>query len=336
MSDWLETLDADERALVQKEQQPDWTTPMLATLTHEHFSDPDWLFERKLDGERALIFKEGGSVRLFTRNHKSINDTYPELVEALATQPAERFVADGEIVAFAGEVTSFARLQSRLQIKDPDEARASAVAVHLYLFDLLHLDGHVLEALPLRRRKALLRDAIDFAEPIRFTPHRNENGEAFLEEACSKGWEGLIAKRADAAYQHSRSRDWLKFKCARGQELVIGGFTEPKGSREGFGALLVGYYEDGELRYAGKVGTGFDDDLLRDLRERMEGIKRQRSPFAEEVKEDAVTWVTPALVAEFGFTEWTKSGKLRHPRFLGLRRDKAAKDVRRESPEADR
>jgi bifunctional non-homologous end joining protein LigD len=335
VKDWLATLDADERDLVSEEQQPEWTSPMLATLTHEHFSDPDWLFERKLDGERALIFKDGDKVQLFTRNRKSINDTYPELVEALERQAAERFVADGEIVAFKGDVTSFARLQQRLQIKDPDEARASGVAVHLYLFDLLHLDGWALEKLPLRRRKALLRSAIDFAEPIRFTAHRNESGEAYLSEACEKGWEGLIAKRADAPYQHSRSRDWLKFKCQSGQELVIGGFTEPKGSREGFGALLVGYYADGELRYAGKVGTGFDDALLRDLRERMDGIKRQTSPFAEAVEEPDVTWVTPELVGEFGFTEWTRSGKLRHPRFLGLRRDKAAEEVRRERPEGD-
>jgi DNA ligase D-like protein (predicted ligase) len=333
VSDWLETLDADERDLVCEGPQPDWTTPMLATLTHEHFSDADWLFERKLDGERALIFKDGDKVELFTRNKKSINDTYPELVDALERQAAERFVADGEIVAFEGDVTSFARLQSRLQIKDPDEARASDVAVHLYLFDLLHLDGYALEDLPLRRRKALLRDAIDFADPIRFTPHRNENGEALLAEACAKGWEGLIAKRAAAPYRHGRSRDWLKFKCSHGQELVIGGFTEPKGSREGFGALLVGYYADDGLRYAGKVGTGFDDVLLRDLRRRLERMSRKTSPFAEDVNEDGVTWLTPELVAEFGFTEWTRSGKLRHPRFLGLRRDKAAKDVRRESPE---
>jgi len=333
VSDWLETLDDDERKLARKEQQPEWTTPMLATLTHEHFSDPGWLFERKLDGERALVFKHGDEVELFTRNKKSINDTYPELVEALQRQAVQRFVADGEIVAFEGDVTSFARLQQRLQIKDPAEARASDVAVHLYLFDLLHLDGHLLEELPLRRRKALLRDALDFADPIRFTAHRNEAGEAFLKEACEKGWEGLIAKRADAPYRHSRSRDWLKFKCARGQELVIGGFTEPRGSRAGFGALLVGYYADGELRYAGKVGTGFDDALLRDLRARMDGLARQSSPFVDAVKEQDVTWVTPELVAEFGFTEWTESGKLRHPRFLGLRRDKAAEDVRRERPE---
>lgn len=332
MSGWLESLDADERGRVKKVAQPAWTAPMLATLSHDHFSDPEWLFERKLDGERALVFGEGGRVRLVTRNEQPINDTYPELVEALAAQPAQRFVADGEIVAFKGNVTSFARLQSRLQIKDRAEARRSDVAVYLYLFDLLHLDGYVLEALPLRRRKSVLQSAFDFADPIRFTPHRNTDGRAYLEEACARGWEGLVAKRAAGRYRHGRSRDWLKFKCRRGQELVIGGFTEPRGSRKGFGALLVGYYADGKLRYAGKVGTGFDDAELERLRARMDQLAQSERPFADAVGEKAVTWIRPELVAELGFTEWTRAGKLRHPRYLGLRRDKAAGEVRREAP----
>jgi bifunctional non-homologous end joining protein LigD len=332
MIDWQERLDADERSLVEAIEQPTWTAPMLATLTHEPFSDPAWLFERKLDGERALVFRDGDTARLLSRNRKTLDATYPELIDALAREPARRFVADGEIVAFEGNVTSFARLQQRLQIKDAAEARRSPVAVYYYLFDLIHLDGHALERLPLKKRKVLLRDAFAFADPIRFTSHRNSEGEAFLEEACSKGWEGLIAKRADSPYKHSRSRDWLKVKCSHGQELVIGGFTEPKGSRQGFDALLVGYYKEGGLRYAGKVGTGFDDALLVDLRERLEGLERASSPFAEPVDEADVTWVEPELVGEVGFTEWTRAGKLRHPRFLGLRRDKPARDVHRDRP----
>jgi DNA ligase D-like protein (predicted ligase) len=264
-----------------------------------------------------------------TRNRNVVNDTYPELAEALADQPAQDFVADGEVVAFEGDVTSFSRLQGRMQIRDPEKARQSGITVYLYLFDLLHLDGHDLTGLPLRRRKSLLRSALRFDDPVRFTPHRNAEGEAFFAEACDKGWEGLIAKDARATYTHGRSRDWLKFKCGRGQELVIGGFTEPKGERIGFGALLLGYYDDGKLRYAGKVGTGFDDDFLREFRKRLDTRRRDTPPFADEVDEDA-TWVRPDLVAEIGFTEWTGSGKLRHPRFLGLRRDKAAKDVTRE------
>jgi len=328
-------LSASERAQLGEEAEPGWAAPMLATLTERRFADANWLYERKFDGERALVVRCDDDIRLMTRNQKDISNTYPELVEALAGQACSRFVADGEIVAFDGPLTSFARLQQRMQIKDPAKARNSGVAVHYYLFDLLHLDGYGLDQVPLRARKKLLKRAIAFDDPLRFTPHRNKDGLAYYRDACEKGWEGVIAKRADASYRHSRSRDWLKFKCAKGQELVIGGFTEPQGSRKGFGALLVGYYDQGRLRYAGKVGTGYDDDLLETLRARLDRIARETAPFADEVKENGVTWVTPKLVAEFGFTEWTRAGKLRHPRFLGLRRDKDARDVVREGAEED-
>lgn len=308
---------------------PEWMAPMLAVLTDDRFSDPDWIFERKLDGERVLAFRDGERLRLLTRNRKDATATYPELAEALAGQPAGEFVADGEVVAFDGALTSFSRLQGRMQIADPDRARASGIPVVLYLFDLLRLDGHDLTALPLRQRKSALRSALRFDDPLRYTQHRNAEGEAFFADACERGWEGVIAKDAEAGYVHGRSRRWLKFKCARGQELVIGGFTEPEGAREGFGALLLGYYEDGRLRYAGKVGTGFDAAFLTDFRQTLETRRRDTSPFAESVDADAV-WVRPDLVAEIGFTEWTEGGKLRHPRFLGLRRDKAAEDVTRE------
>jgi bifunctional non-homologous end joining protein LigD len=332
----IDRLSASERERVQESSEPAWTAPMLARLTDRRFSDPAWLFERKFDGERALGFRAGDAVRLLSRNNKDIGDAYPELVEALAEQPCSDFIADGEIVAFDGAVTSFARLQRRMQIADPDEARSTGVAVYYYLFDLLYLDGYKLDRLPLRVRKKLLKRAIAFHDPLRFTTHRNEDGEAFYERACKRGWEGVIAKRAAGPYRHGRSSDWLKFKCAQGQELVIGGFTEPHGSREGFGALLVGYYEDGDLRYAGKVGTGYDDEVLVRLRERLDRLARRTSPFADEVKETEVTWVQPKLVGEFGFTEWTEGGKLRHPRFLGLRRDKKPTEVGREWPGAAR
>ena len=312
---------------------PEWIAPMLALLTDARFSDPNWIFERKLDGVRLLVFRDGDRIRLMTRNRNEVSDTYPELIEALAQQPASDFVADGEVVAFDGDLTSFSSLQGRMQITDPDKARASGIVVYLYLFDLLHLVGHDLTDLPLRRRKSLLRRALCFDDPLRFTPHRNEDGEAFFERACARGWEGLIAKDATAPYTHGRSRDWLKFKCSRGQELVIGGFTEPKGDRVGFGALLLGYFEDGRLRYAGKVGTGFDDAFLEQFHQTLQARRRETPPFADAVDEDA-TWVRPDLVAEIGFTEWTGAGRLRHPRFLGLRRDKAAEDVTREVPDA--
>jgi DNA ligase D-like protein (predicted ligase) len=328
------TGDADIAALTEglpESPPPEWCPPMLAVLTDDRFSDPDWLYERKLDGERVLVFRDGDRVRLMTRNRHDVTDTWPELAEALGRQLAQEFVADGEVVAFDSTVTSFSRLQGRMQITDPDRARQSGIAVYLYLFDLLHLEGHDLTGLPLRRRKALLKRALRFENPVRYTQHRNKDGEAWFEEACEKGWEGLIAKDATAPYTHGRSRAWLKFKCANGQELVIGGFTEPKGKRPGFGALLLGYYDDGALRYAGKVGTGFDDAFLTSFRETLDDRRRDSSPFADEVDEDAL-WVTPDLVAEIGFTEWTTAGKLRHPRFLGLRRDKPADQVTREVP----
>lgn len=313
-------------------EHPEWMDPILAVLTDDRFSDPDWIYERKLDGERLLIFRNRDRIRLMTRNGNEVSGTYPELADALAKQPSDDFVADAEVVAFDGPVSSFSRLQKRMQIKDATSARGSEVEVRLYLFDLMHLDGRDLTGLPQRERKSVLLHALSFDDPVRYTAHRNEAGEAYLEEACEKGWEGLIAKDADAPYVHGRSRNWLKFKCAAGQELIIAGFTEPSGERTGFGALLLGYYEDGRLRYAGKVGTGFDEDFLTRFRQTLEERRRKTCPFDEAVDEKAC-WVRPDLVAEIGFTEWTDDGRLRHPRFLGLRRDKAAEDVRREAPQ---
>jgi bifunctional non-homologous end joining protein LigD len=330
MSDIFDGLGEQARAMLHERAQPAWTAPMLATLTDSAFSDPGWIYERKLDGVRCLVFRHGDSVRIVSRNRKCMNATWPELVEDLEKDPCEDFVADGEIVTLDGARTSFSRLQNRIGIRKAEDARKKGIRVYLYLFDILHVNGHDVTELPLRRRKALLKRALVFHDRIRYTPHRNENGESYLEEACTKGWEGLIAKDAEAPYVHGRSRKWLKFKCVNRQELVIGGFTEPRGSRKGFGALLVGYYENGELHYAGKVGTGYDDRTLQKLAKRLARIERDRSPFTGSVKEKASHFVRPELVGEFGFTEWTDDGKLRHPRFLGLRTDKDPEDVHRE------
>jgi bifunctional non-homologous end joining protein LigD len=297
--------------------------PMKAVLTDERFSDPGWIFERKLDGIRCLAFKADGRVRLRSRNDLSLNGRFPEIVAALEADPVTDVVLDGEIVAFDGAQTSFARLQQR----GVRPARA-----FYYVFDILRADGEDVTDEPLRARKALLRKALVFDDPIRMTAHRNRDGEAFFAEACRKGWEGLIAKRADAPYTHGRSRDWLKFKCSAEQELVIGGYTAPRGSRTDLGALLLGYYDGDGLRYAGKVGTGFTRATLRDLADRLAPLRRERSPFADEVRERTATWVEPRLVAQIGFSEWTRDGRLRHPRFLGLREDKAAREVVRETP----
>jgi bifunctional non-homologous end joining protein LigD len=308
--------------------------PMKAKLTARPFSDPNWVFERKLDGVRASVVRKPKGATLTSRTGRKMTG-YPELIEALEAESAQDFVADGEIVAFEGSRTSFEKLQGRLGQQDPRLARLTGIEVFIYVFDLLELDGRDLTGLPLRERKALLKANLEFHGPVRFTPHRNEKGEKFFLEACRSGWEGLIAKRADSTYQHSRSNDWLKLKCAFEQELVIGGFTPPKGSRERFGALLVGYNEGGELRYAGKVGTGFDHHTLEDLGDKMEALRQSQTPFTagSGLPRDAV-WIRPELVGEFGFSEWTRDGKLRHPRYLGLRDDKRAGEVVRELPTA--
>lgn len=333
MSDFLDILGDEERSELVESDVPRWSEPMLATLVDERFSDPDWIYERKLDGERCLAFRDGDEIRLLTRKQQQLGNTYPELVNALSAARSDRFVVDGEVVAFDGNVSSFSRLQQRMQIKDPDTARASNVAIFYYLFDVLYVDGFDTTGLPLRVRKRLLRELFDYNDPIRFTPHRNKEGEAFYKTACAKGWEGVIAKDATAKYVHSRSKRWQKFKCVNRQEFVIGGFTDPEGERIRFGAILIGYYDGDDLVYAGKVGTGFDDETLQSLGSRMKSRERKTPPFARgDAPSKCVHWTSPELVAQVGFTEWTSSGKLRHPRYLGLRHDKKPSDVIREVP----
>jgi DNA ligase D-like protein (predicted ligase) len=299
--------------------------PMKAVLSDEPFSDPDWIFERKLDGIRCLAIRDGGGVALMSRTARRMNHQFPELVEALEGQSSEDFVADGEIVAFENGITSFAKLQQRARRRVP---------VYLYVFDLPRYDGEDLRPLPLRERKSRLRHGLEFGGQVRLNPHRNGvHGEELYREACEKGLEGVIAKRADSPYRGGRSRDWLKLKCHAEQELVVGGFTAPKGSRTEFGALLVGYYEGEKLRYAGKVGTGFDHATLRDLGARLRELEQDESPF-EPFKPvpPGTRWVRPELVAQVGFGEWTRDGRLRHPRYIGLREDKPASEVVRETP----
>lgn len=320
------------RAALRDEPVPDWRGPTLATLTEKRFSDPHWIFERKFDGMRCLAFRDGDRVRLLSRNRQRLNGTYPELVDALAAQHTTRFVVDGEVVAFEGRRTSFARLQGRLGITDPDVARASRIRIYYYLFDLLHLDGMSTTEAPLLWRKRLLRNAIDFTDPLRYAPHRVGDGIAAYRAACARGDEGVIAKRADATYEGRRSPNWLKFKCVRDQEFVIGGYTSPKGSRVELGALLLGYHDGRDLVYAGKVGTGFDEATLHSLHERLSPIEQDAPPFTRGlVRENGAHWVRPELVAQIGFTEWTRDGKLRHPRYQGLRIDKDPRDVVRET-----
>jgi DNA ligase D-like protein (predicted ligase) len=305
--------------------------PMKAVLSDRPFSDPEWIFERKLDGIRCGALRLGGRVRLLSRTRQVLDNSYPELVDALSVDGPDLLV-DGEIVAFVRGQTSFERLQRRMQIRDPERARRSGVAVYYYLFDILELEDEDVRPRPLRERKAVLRRAIEFRGHLRWTPHRVGDGEQAFRIACQRGWEGVIAKRATSPYIATRSRDWLKLKCAHGQEFVIGGWTAPKGSRKRLGAILVGYWSDGELRFAGKVGTGFDERTLEMLGDELERRERSSPPFAGRDLPRQARWVEPELVAEIGFAEWTRDGKLRQPRYQGLRTDKPAREVVREEP----
>ena len=315
-------------------KQPDWLEPELATLTRDRFSDPAWLYERKLDGERCLAFRSGDSIRMMTRNQKEVSNNYPEIAGALREQGTRDFIIDGEIVAFQGSETSFELLQSRIHVTNPGPQLLRKVPVFYYIFDVLYADDQDVRPRPLRERKDVLASLLSFDDPLRFTEHRDTEGEAFYAEACKAGWEGLIAKLADSPYRAGRSKDWLKFKCETNQEFVIGGWTDPQRSRVAFGALLLGYYDpDGKLAYAGKVGTGFDTRTLRSLLAEMEEIGQDQPPFDYgDLPHRDVHWVRPELVAQIGFSEWTTAGQLRHPRYLGLRQDKDPASVVREVP----
>jgi bifunctional non-homologous end joining protein LigD len=327
----VDRLPAALRARLRQRPPPTWVAPMRATLTDAPFSREGWLFEPKLDGERCLVFRRGHHLDLFSRNQHRLNRKYPEITAAIQRQATAVFVLDGELVAFEGDVTSFAKLQQRMQIEQPTADLLRRVPVWLYLFDLIYLDHYDTRRVPLRYRKQLLRDALDFQDPLRFTLHRERDGESYYRQACRRGWEGVMAKNGDSPYVSGRTREWLKVKCVKEQEFVIGGYTDPKGKRIGFGALLVGYYRRGRLVYAGKVGTGYDTATLRRLARQLARLERATSPFdADGFPRSGVHWVKPKLVAQIRFTEWTTDGKLRHPRFLGLRDDKRPQEVVRE------
>lgn len=332
MSPSREALLAKSRGRLRYRAQPGWIAPMLATLT-DRAPTGGWIYEPKLDGVRVLAYVTGGSVRLYSRNRKQVEGGYPELVEALSLAVRGDAVLDGEIVAPdpATGLSSFARLQQRMHLRDVLRAARTGVSVELYLFDCLFYEGVDLGGLPLLDRKKVLRDVVWYDHPIHFTPYRTTGSAAMYRDACAKGAEGIIAKRAESRYVSGRSADWLKIKCVQQQEFVIGGYTSPQGAREHLGALLVGYYDGGKLRYAGKVGTGYDHRTLERLSKKLVPLHRRTSPFAPgPFPAGAVQWVTPRLVAQIGFGEWTEAGLLRHPRFLGLRDDKAAREVRRE------
>lgn len=307
-----------------------WGPPMLATLVKKAFSDPDWIYECKLDGVRCLAYKENDAVKLFSRNHKKLNSRFEEIVALIKKQRKKQFIIDGEIVAFENQISSFSKLQGRIHLLDEKKRASRKIKVYFYVFDILHLDGWDLKKVPLIERKKILKRSIQFSNGLRFVVHRAKQGEKYFKQAAKKGWEGLIAKEKHSTYVHSRSKKWQKFKCGKRQEFIIVGYTDPGGSRIGFGSLLIGYYKNRKLHYAGKVGTGYDMALLKKLSKRLKSIERKTNPFKGLKVPKSAHFVQPKILCEIGYTEWTKDGKLRHPRFLGLRSDKNAKKVRRE------
>jgi len=283
-------------------RMPEWLVPMAATLTQERFSGPDWLFERKFDGIRLLAYKRDGDVELFSRNR--LPQTLPALASAVASLPAHELILDGEMNWDGRDY---------------------------HVFDILWLDGRDVTRLPIEERRALL-EQLPLKAPLRRVERLD--GDTPWERACREGWEGVIAKRRGSPYEHRRSKHWLKMKCEASQELVVGGFTDPQGARVGLGALLVGYYEGDDFFFAGKIGTGFDTKLLLDLRRRLDKLELPKSPFTKGTGLPRVRahWVHPEIVVQVSFIEWTVHGKLRHPRLIGVRFDKNAREVRREHP----
>jgi DNA ligase D-like protein (predicted ligase) len=317
---------------VKKIEQPSFVEPMLATLTKEYFSSKDWIYETKFDGERCIAIKKRGKVSLMSRNHRSINDEYPELVEALLAQKADNFIIDGEIIALNKQrISDFELLQSRINLKALADIKAKVKTIPIYycIFDLMYVDGYDIRSLPLSVRKQILKKLLTFNKMLTYTTHKIGNGITLFKQACKRHLEGLIVKKIDSTYLDKRSRLWLKFKCGIGQELVIGGYTEPQRSRTDFGALLVGYYKRGKLQFAGKVGTGFNQTTLTMLGKKLRALEVKSCPFVDYNGPETRTihWVKPVLVAEFEFAQWTNKGRLRVPRYKGLRADKRAQDV---------
>jgi ATP-dependent DNA ligase len=281
---------------------PEWVEPMAATLTQERFSGPDWIFERKLDGIRLLAFKRGRDIRLLSRNQ--LPQQLPHIADAIRALPPRELILDGEMMWDGATY---------------------------HVFDILWIDGRDVMSQPLEERRALLA-ALPLASPLQRVAALDEQKP--WERACREGWEGVVAKRRASLYEHRRSPHWLKMKCEASQELVVGGFTDPQGTRVGLGALLVGYFDGDDFVFAGKIGTGFDTKLLLDLRARLDRLELPTSPFttAKGLPRLRAHWVRPEIVVQVAFIEWTVHGKLRHPRLLGVRFDKNPRDVVREAP----
>jgi bifunctional non-homologous end joining protein LigD len=269
---------------------PDWLAPMAATLTQDRFATPDWIFERKFDGIRVIAFKRGADVRLYSRNR--LPWQLPAIADAIAALPISDAILDGEVTHESG--------------------------ITYHIFDAMWLGGRDVTALPLEERRALLA-GLDLHAPLEHV--RLLEHEQPWELARAEGWEGVIAKRKGTPYEHKRSKHWLKMKCELEHDFVVGGFTDPQGTRVGLGALLVGFYENDDFVFAGKIGTGFDTRLLLELRAKLDALEIPERPFTKFVGLPRLRahWVRPEIVVQVGFIEWTTNRKLRHPRLLSVR-----------------
>jgi bifunctional non-homologous end joining protein LigD len=301
----------------------------LAKLVAEAPDGPEWIHEQKFDGYRILADKAGDRVHLYSRRFNDWTDQFPTVAQAVAKLPCERAWIDGEVAAVLPDGrTSFQALQNAFS--------GTGANLCYFVFDLLSLDGDDLRAQPLIERKQRLHALVRKTGLIRYSDHVEGSGQKFFALACKQGLEGIVSKRRDSLYTGGRGGAWLKTKCMLRQELVIGGYTDPEGARTHIGALLVGYHDNGKLVYAGKVGTGFTQKLLVELKNLLAPLERSASPFQPEPARawtgPGRHWVEPKLVGEVAFSEWTADGRLRHPSFQGLRRDKRAADVVRERP----
>ncbi|MDA8063718.1 MAG: non-homologous end-joining DNA ligase [Actinomycetota bacterium] len=302
-----------------------WVAPMLAVAVRadEHGAPEGWQYERKLDGLRCIAVRNGPEVELWSRNHLSYTARFPAVAAALGRLGAEDLTLDGELVAPGAGAGSFGRL-----VRAGRNGSALLVA-----FDLLALLGRPTTGLPLADRQSLLRRLVEGSDPpLQVVEVLEGDLPALLQRACDSDWEGLVAKRKGSPYRSGRSRDWQKIKCRATAELVLAGWTEPSGARTALGAVLVGYYDGaGRLRYAGKVGAGFDEGSLQRLGAELAAREQPGCPFADEVREKGAHWARPELVGAFSFAEWTAGGRLRHPAFQALLVDRAAHEVGRGS-----
>ncbi len=301
---------------------PSVIKPMLATLVDDPFSDPDWIFETKWDGFRSVCFIKNGKARFVSRNQIEMTPQYPELAQVAKQIGAKEVILDGEICALDSHgVPRFQLLQRKGGARRPP--------IVYFVFDLLYVDGYDLMNCSVVERKAKLAEILLPSNVIRLSEHVEGDGEAFFREIEKFHLEGMMAKRAASKYVQKRSSDWLKVKTIMRQEVVIGGYTEPRGTRSHFGSLVCGLYRDDELHYVAHIGGGFNEKTLASTYKLMQPLKSEKSPFVAVPKtNEPVQWLKPKLVAEVKFSEWTADTRLRHPVFIGMRQDKKATDCR--------